>query len=108
MLKYAVCEIGGNQYKLIPGVAMDIVFKALPNQKFEVPVLILKDEKIKIGNPYLKEKISIRCLENFKGTKIRVAKFHAKANYRRVRGSRESLAKVVWDLPAGRQGVKKA
>lgn len=108
MLNYAICEIGGSQYKIVPGKPLDVVLKAEPNQKLEFQVLALsEDGKIKIGKPYLKEKISLKCIEILKGEKVRVAKYSAKANYRRVTGSRANLAKLIWDLPAGRQGVKK-
>lgn len=96
MLNYAICEIGASQYKLIPGKVLLVTQSFDSDKTFEVPALILaEDGKIKIGKPYLKDKIKIRCLDVLKGKKIRVAKFHAKANYRRVRGHRANLSRIV-------------
>ena len=96
MLNYAVCEIGGSQYKLVPGKPEIVRINAEPNKSFEVNVLVESDDgKIKVGKPYLKDKIKVKCLETLKGDKIRVAKFHAKANYRRVKGSRAQLSRII-------------
>lgn len=99
MLKYAICEIGGSQYKLIPGKPIGVMINCEPNKTFQVPALVLvEDGKIKIGKPILSDKLTLKCLEVLKGEKIRVAKYHAKANYRRVKGYRANLAKVIWDV----------
>lgn len=75
---------------------MEVELNGELGKTFDVPVLVLaEDSKIKIGKPYLKEKLKLKVLETFKGKKIRVAKFHAKANYRRVKGYRSILSKVV-------------
>lgn len=99
MLKYAILEIGGGQYKLTPGQPLKIETSCEPGKTFEAPILMLvEDGKIRIGKPYIKDKLELKCLEVLKGEKIRVAKFHAKANYRKVKGYRASLAKVIWDV----------
>lgn len=96
MLKYAICEISGKQYRLIPGQPLEVELNGEVGKTFDVPVLVLaEDGKIKIGKPYLKDKLKLKVLETFKGKKIRVSKYHAKANYRRVKGYRASLSKVV-------------
>ncbi len=80
-----------------PGKPFDVNLTA--EKAIEVPVLLLVDEKkISLGKPYLKEKFSLKVLEQKRGPKIRVAKFHAKANYRRVTGHRANLTRVVWDV----------
>lgn len=97
MLKYAICEISGKQYRLIPGQPLEVELNGELSKTFDVPVLVLADEgKIKIGKPYLKNKLTLKCLEVLKGKKIRVAKYHAKANWRKVRGFRPRFTKVVW------------
>lgn len=67
----------------------DIVAKGL---------LLSEDGKVKIGKPYLKETLTVKAVEQLKGRKIRVFKYHAKANYRRVRGYRSKLTQVVLEL----------
>ena len=58
-------------------------------------LMVVEDDKVKLGKPYLDEKIKIKKLEDIKKKKIRVAKFHAKANYRKVTGSRKRMTKIV-------------
>lgn len=96
LLNYAVCEISGKQYKVIPGQALGVAFQGEGDKDIEANVLLLsEDDKIKVGNPYLKEKLILERLEDVKGEKIRVSKFHAKANYRRTTGYRAKMTKVV-------------
>lgn len=72
---------------------------AVSGQADVVKVLLLSENgKIKIGKPYLKETLNLKILEQFKGPKVRVAKYHAKANYRRVKGYRSKLTKVILDV----------
>lgn len=96
MLNYAICEISGKQYKVIPGQVLEVGLQQGSDQDIEVNVLLLsEDDKLKIGNPYLKEKLALKRIEDLKGEKIRVSKFHAKANYRRTIGYRSKITKVV-------------
>jgi len=98
MSDFAVCEISGKQYKLIPNKPFEVDF--LGNEKdFEAAVLLLSENgKVKIGTPYLKEKLTLKFLESTRGEKIRVAKFHAKANYRKVIGHKSKQTKLVWSV----------
>lgn len=99
MLDFAVCEISGKQYKIIPNKAVEVDWLGEDTKKIEASVLILsEDGKIKIGTPYLKEKLNLECLGTIKADKIRVAKFHAKANFRRVTGMRPRKTKVVYSV----------
>ncbi len=101
MLNYAVCEISGKQYKIIPGKSLEVSLQK-EGDFLEVPVLLLSEEgKLKIGSPYLKEKLSLKRVEDIKGPKIRVSKFHAKANYRKTIGYRSKITKVVWSVKKG-------
>ncbi len=96
MLNYAVCEISGKQYKVIPGQILEVSLQKGTDQDIEVNVLLLsEDGKLKVGNPYLKEKLTLKRVEDGKLKKIRVSKFHAKANYRRTTGYRSKITKVV-------------
>ncbi len=103
MLNYAICEVSGKQYKVVPGQAFEISPPAgraglqKEGKDIEVAALLLsKDGKLKIGTPYLKEKLTLKRVEDIKGLKIRVSKFHAKANYRRTIGYRSKITKVVF------------
>lgn len=96
MLDYAVCEIGGKQYKILPNQSLVVDYQGEDIKKLEASLLLSSEGgKVKIGNPYLKEKLTLDVLEIVRGEKIRVAKFHAKANYRRVKGHRAKMTKVI-------------
>lgn len=103
MLKYAVFEIAGKQYKISAGQKISVDFLGVdtePKKKQVIEaqaLLICDDNKIKIGKPFLADKIKLQILDNIKLPKIRVAKFHAKANYRRVTGirPRKTLVELV-------------
>ena len=92
MIKYAICEIGGKQYKLVPKVPVEVDLVA---GEIEAKVLMIVNDKVKLGSPYINEKLKIKKLEDLTKRKIRVAKFHAKANYRKVTGSRRKITKIV-------------
>lgn len=96
MINYAVCEIGGKQYKISPGKPLTV---AGQSGDISAKVLLLSENgKIKIGKPYLKENLDLKSLGVIMGEKIRVAKFHAKAKYRKVTGYRKKFLKVVLDV----------
>lgn len=101
MLNYAICEISGKQYKVVPGQPFIVDFLGDSDKDIEVNVLLSSEgDNLKIGNPYLKEKLSLKRIENSKGEKIRVSKFHAKANYRKTIGYRSKITKVMLALKA--------
>lgn len=95
MLNYAICEISGKQYKVVQGKIFEVSLQG-EGKDVEASVLLLsEDGKLKIGMPYLKEKLTLKRIEDAKGEKIRVSKFHAKANYRRTTGYRSKITKLV-------------
>jgi len=96
MLNYAICEVAGKQYKIIPQQVFEIDFQGESDKDIEASVLMLaEDGKVKIGKPYLKERLTLKRVGDIKGRKVRVSKFHAKANYRRTIGYRSKLTRVV-------------
>lgn len=95
MLNYSICEINGKQYKILPGVPVEVDYHE-DNKDIETNVLIkVVDGKMEIGRPYLEEKLVLKFVEITKGKKIRVGKYHAKANYRRSIGIRAKFTKFL-------------
>lgn len=92
-MKYKVLEIAGKQIKVEPGKPFEITLQ--DNNPVAKVLMEVDDKKVSIGKPYLKNSVKLKVLEQKKGKKIRVAKFHAKANYRKVRGFRPQISKVV-------------
>ncbi len=98
MQKYAICEISGKQYKIIPNVPF-LTDWLDDEKKLAVPAMLLAEEgKVNVGKPVLEQIIELTVLGDEQGEKVRVAKFHAKANYRRVTGIRPKHSKVVWSV----------
>lgn len=138
-MQYAICEIAGRQYKVVPGEALVVnnlftkrfqdsadqkIVKSLKSSldskstedyklaeskslKVDKVLLMVDGDQVEVGTPYLKTVLEFEVLESVRGTKIRVAKFHAKANYRRVRGSRSRLTKIKL-IDSKKPSVKKA
>lgn len=97
-MEYAIVKIGGKQYKVSKG---DILEVDRQNSELNGQVvlddvlLFVSDGKIKIGKPKVANvKVKAKVLEHKKGEKIRVAKFKAKARYRRVMGFRPQLTRL--------------
>ncbi|MCX7881292.1 MAG: 50S ribosomal protein L21 [Patescibacteria group bacterium] len=94
----AVIKTGGKEYLVKQGdeIIVDYLGKE-PKTKVEFATLAIFDEKgerLDLGKPELEKKVKGEIVENFKGKKIRVAKFKAKVRYRRVKGFRQILTKV--------------
>lgn len=95
----AVVETGGKQYKVKEKDIIDV-------EKIDSPegatialdkVLFVDDgSQHLVGSPYLPEaKVIARVLKHFKGEKIRVFKYKPKNNYRRRKGHRQLLTRLL-------------
>lgn len=97
-MKYAVFASGGKQYKVSEGdvVALEKLQAAEGEQViFDTVLLLVEDSIVTVGQPTVfGVSLTAKVLEQTKGKKIRVAKFKAKARYRKVYGHRQSLTKV--------------
>lgn len=97
-MKYAIFKIAGKQYKATEGEELEVekieAKKEAKLKSSEVLLLVDKD-KFFVGQPYIKDaSVSFQVVDQFKGEKIRVAKFKAKSRYRKVKGHRQKLTKV--------------
>ena len=95
---YAIIESCGKQYKVAEG---DIVFfEKLDEEEgkkitFDKVILVSEEEKIQIGNPYVKGvKVEGKVISHGKAKKIIVFKMKPKKNYRRKQGHRQPYTKV--------------
>jgi large subunit ribosomal protein L21 len=97
-IEYAVVKIQGKQYRVRPGdeVAVDkLPGKEKEKVEFDEVLLLVKDGKVLLGQPRVeKAKVVTTVVSQFKGKKIRVAKYKAKARYRRVKGFRPQLTRL--------------
>lgn len=104
-MKYAIVSNGGRQYKVSVGDVLEIDKLNLePKTVYAFPevLLIVDGEKRMIGSPVVeKAKVSATVVEHTQGEKIRVAKFKAKARYRKVIGHRADYTKIKIDSIEG-------
>ena len=112
-MKYAVVSSGGKQYRVQEGdtLVVDLLpVEANSPYTFEEVLLFVDGDAREVGTPSLSGvKVTGKVLEHTKGEKVRVAKFKAKAKYRRVTGFRASLTKVqIEKIESGKSSAKKA
>lgn len=97
-MKYAIIVSGGKQYKVVEGELINvdrIDLEPGKDYKFDNVLLVSTDGVATIGQPQVDgASVSGKIVEQIKGDKIRVAKFKAKARYRRVTGFRAQLTKI--------------
>ncbi|TSC54307.1 MAG: large subunit ribosomal protein L21 [Microgenomates group bacterium LiPW_16] len=96
---YAVIKVGGKQYRVSEGEILEIdKIEKKPGEKIELDqVLLLVDKaEVQIGQPLLSgAKVTAKVLDQIKGKKIRIARYKAKVRYRRVKGFRPQLTKII-------------
>ncbi len=109
-MKYAVFASGGKQYKVTEGQTVDLeklAVQAGESVNFDNVLLYVSDGAVKIGQPQLDDvTVTAKVVDQVKGDKIRVAKFKAKARYRKVIGHRQHLTRVQIETIAAK-GEKK-
>ena len=97
MIKYAIVEITGGQYKAEVGKELVVDKLEQGNGKIILSkvLLVVEDSDIKIGTPTVSgAQVVATVLGQEKGEKISVVKFRAKSRYRRKMGFRASLTRL--------------
>lgn len=97
-MKYSVIQSGGKQYRVSEGDIIQIdklSGKEGEEVVFPSVLLYVSDGSVTLGKPYVENlRVSGKLIRHTKGEKLRIAKFKAKARYRRVTGFRSSLSEV--------------
>ncbi|HSD98723.1 MAG TPA: 50S ribosomal protein L21 [Patescibacteria group bacterium] len=106
-MKYAVIQSGGKQYRVSEGdiVAVEkLGTKANDSYVFDQVLLVVDGDKKEFGTPTVAGFVVKAIVVGDKKTaKVRVAKFKAKAKYRRVTGSRKVVTQVkIEKIEAGK------
>jgi large subunit ribosomal protein L21 len=111
-MKYAVVANGGKQYKVTEGQVLTLdKIDAQPGSSYllDQVLLTVDGDNIQVGAPYLENvAVAAEVLEQLKGEKVRVAKFKAKARYRKVQGFRAMITKVKITSLSGKPAKKTA
>lgn len=97
-MKYAIIATSGTQYKVEEGqiITVDKLEGEKDSKgKIESVLLVVDDEKIKIGNPEIKDAtVEYQIVNQYQGDKVRVSKFKAKSRYRKTMGFRAQLTDI--------------
>lgn len=106
-MNFAVIKAAGKQYKVAPGLVLEIdkIEGEKDSQVEFSEVLLMSDEKaVSVGSPTVKGAlVRATIVEQIKGEKVRVAKFKAKARFRRTSGFRALLTKIrITDIIGGK------
>lgn len=101
---YAIVKTGGKQYKVAKGDVIDVEkLDAQPGEKVELPVLLLNDDTTTIVDAAALEgkTVTAEVVDQHKGDKVLIFKFHKRKRYHRTRGHRQQLTKIkVVEIPA--------
>ena len=105
---YAIVEAGGRQWKVEPGhqLVVNRLSADVGSHHVVDRVLLLSDgQSVQVGRPYLPGvKVLCEVLEHRQGPKVVTYKFRRRENYRRTRGHRQLLTKLlVKDIQVGNQ-----
>ena len=97
MSKIAVIKTGGKQYiaKENDILIVDLLKTAKDGEcEFEAVATFDTEGDVEVGLPLLETKIKAKVIDHVLGDKVRIARFKAKARYRKVTGFRPKYTKV--------------
>lgn len=98
MSKFAIIETGGKQYKVAAGerLAVEKLSPMKPGEVFFENVLLVADgDRVEVGTPYLKgAKVEGRVVNEGRGDKKIVFRYHAKTRYRKLKTHRQPYTEV--------------
>ena len=95
---YAVIETGGKQYRVSEGATLKIEkIDVEVGQTLEIRnvLLLVQDDTIKVGNPYLRDvKVVGEVIEKGRDKKIIIFKSKRRKGYRKKQGHRQPYTKI--------------
>jgi len=96
---YAIVEVGGRQWRIEPGSRFEVnrLVGAVGSQHVVNRVLVASDGKtVHVGQPYCKgAKVVCEVMDHLRGPKVISYKFRRRENYRRIKGHRQPLTKLL-------------
>ena len=95
---FAVIETGGKQYKVSPGQKIKIEkLDASEGGQVVFNKVLLKSDgaEVEIGTPHLSgAAVEAKVLEQGRGDKVIVFKYHSKTRYKKKKGHRQPYTKI--------------
>ncbi len=103
---YAIIEIGAKQYNVKKDDIIEVnkqEVKEGKEIKIDRVLLLSKDKKIEIGQPYLKDaKVNAEVLSQVKGEKLVSFKYRRRKSSHWTKGHREKLTRIkIKDIVTG-------
>ncbi|TWU05724.1 50S ribosomal protein L21 [Stieleria varia] len=102
---YAIIVDGGRQYRVEPGMEVDVDFREVPageNITFEKVLAVSGDDGLKLGAPTLDgATVTASILGAKQGKKVYVQKFRRRKNSKRRTGHRQIYTRVRIEEIAG-------
>ena len=95
---YAIVKTGGKQYKVEPGTVVSIEkLDAEVGDEVELPVIFFADGDTIEADPAkaAATKVTAEVLDQYKGKKQLVFKFKKRKGYKKLKGHRQQLTKVI-------------
>lgn len=95
---YAIVEVSGKQYKVEKDMTLNVGMikdKETGDVTLDKVLMVVDNERIMIGEPYLKNvKVTAKVLGMVKGKKVRGIKFKRRKNYTRTLGHRPKYSRL--------------
>lgn len=102
---YAIIVDGGRQYRVEPGMEVDVDFRDLPageSLTFEKVLAVSGDDGLKLGSPTVDgASVTASVVGKVRDKKIYVQKFRRRKNSKRRTGHRQSHTRVKIEKIAG-------
>jgi large subunit ribosomal protein L21 len=99
VMKYAIIDIGGKQYKAVEGSKIDVDLLALEVEqayKIDSVLLLVDGDNISVGSPLVeKTSVSAKVVDHIKGPKIIVFKYKPKKRIRVKTGHRQKYTRLL-------------
>lgn len=96
---YAIVELGGRQWKVEPGSRLDVhrVETPVGNRHEVTSVLLTQDgSQVRIGQPYVSgAKVVCEVVEHRLGPKVISYHYRRRENWRKTRGHRQTLTRLL-------------
>jgi large subunit ribosomal protein L21 len=101
LMKYAIVEDGGKQYKAVEGSTIDVdLYPSEVGEQIDLErvLLVAGDGDVSIGTPFLSgAKVQATVVAQVKGPKIVVFKYKPKKRYRVKTGHRQKYTRLMID-----------
>ena len=96
---YAIIETGGKQYRVEPGMVLDVEKLEAEESKvvFDRVLLVSDGKKFSVGTPTVDATVTAQVLDEVKGDKVLAFKKKKRKDWKWARGHRQNYTRVRID-----------